>query len=372
MSMTAQERLRPVRLDKIRINPVALRGVDKTEEEFTELVGSVRNMGVINAISVRYKPDSADGKDYELIDGLQRFTASQEAGSGMVETTPEGKRQIKDEDGVGLIPAQILEREDDEALLSQIIGNVHKIETKPAEYAKGLRRMLSYKPTMTESELASLLNKSPAWINQQLKLLKLHEAAKTLVNGGQIPLSNAYNLAKLPPEEQVQWLDRAQTMAAEQFAESVNVRVKAIRESNRRGEDAKEETFQPVRLLRKKPELESELDNPQAAETLINETDTLKNVKRGDLLGAAKAGFALALKWVLSNDPRSVEAQRVAYEARKEKEAQDKVRRDAEKRDKRAKEAREKSEKAQKEAEEAREKLAALPAAAAEPIAATV
>lgn len=362
------QRLMEIPLDQIRANPIALRDVNRKSEEFQELMNSIRSMGIISAISVREKPGE-DGKKFELIDGLQRFTSAQEAGTGIVEKNPqtglmEGKMIDNGTNGkIGVVPAIVLERDDAEALLTQIVGNVQRVEMKPAQYAAGLRRLLGYHATWTMAELAAKLNKSPAWVDKQLSLNKLHDSIKPLVDEGKISVTNAIVLAKLPQEEQLQWMDRAQTDSAEKFGTEALERVKQIREANRRGEDAEDPKFTPVVHIRKKAELENEMRNPQVTPQLVielNVTDGLKTNKDG-LIAAAQRGAQLGVQWACSFDTKSQKAQEEAYIEREKHNKEQSIRRDAEKKQKRAVEAAERTAKAQKDAEEAKKKADALP-----------
>lgn len=335
-----------VPLDKIRTNPIALRDVDRTREDFMQLVDSVKQYGVQNPIVLRRKAGE-DGKEFELVDGLQRFTASQEA------SKPD-------------IPAHVMEKSDADALTAQIIGNAHKIETKPVEYAKALLRILSQDAMMTQSQLAAKLNKGPAWLDKMLGLNKIHKELQPLVNEGKINVSNAFALSKFPPEEQLAWSERAQTLPSDQFAEQALARSREIKAANRKGADAEPEKFTPVAHLRKKPEIESELQGNAVALDLIRETNILEGVPKNSqgLTDAATKGFQLGLQWALNLDPRSVKEQEAKYEARRKSEAEAKIRRDAERSKKKEEEATKKAEEARKNAAEAAQRAAALPAEA--------
>jgi ParB family chromosome partitioning protein len=318
-----QNQLLHIPLSDIRLNPVGLRDAQKNEVEFTELVDSIKKYGVINAIVVRSAP-GGDGKKYELVDGLQRFSASQEAGKPT-------------------IPAQVVTLEEADRIIAQVIGNAVRLDTKPVEYAKALMKILGYNPTWTEAELASRISKSPTWVSKQLGLLKLSDAAKVLVDDGKIVAANAYALAKLPPEEQDKWIDRAQTTDANQFTQQVYERAKQIREANRQGKDAGEEKFVATFHLRKKPEIEASIQNPEVARAMIADMKIGKNKAEQE---AALAGFVLALQWVGSTDPKTVQAREQKWKDQKEKNKQDKIRRDAEKAQKKQQEATERASKA--------------------------
>ena len=310
-----------IRLDKIRQNKVALRDVNRQGEDFLELVQAIRQQGVLSAISLRKKPDPGDDKEYELVDGLQRFTASTEVGTGVIDQIEDPNRKgqwiaqgkyIEVDDGkggkkrVGVIPAQIIERDQADTMIAQMIGNAHRIETKPIEYMKTIIKYLGYNPAMTGSELALKMGKSPEWLEKILSLGKLSDQIKPLVNEGNIPLVNAYNLAKLPPEEQLLWSDRAQTQKADEFTAQVLKRVKEIRDAHRKGESASPETFQPVRHLRKKPEIESEATNPKLLAPLMRDAEVTKGLKANaqGLEEAALRGAVFALDWATNYESK--------------------------------------------------------------------
>lgn len=369
-------------LDKIRVNKVALRDVNRKSDDFAELTNSIRSEGVTSAISLKHKPGE-DGRNYELVDGLQRFTASQDVGTGVVDRVPDPNdpngsmrigRFIDSTDGegkpvkVGVIPAQIIDRDEAETIVTQIIANAHRIETKPTEYANSIFKYLGYNPTYTISQVAAKLNKSPVWIEKQLSLLKLIDAAKPLVNEGKIPLANAYVMAKMPPEEQPQWLDRAQTLESNKFSAAGLERIKQIRDANRKGVEAGAEVFIPVAHIRKKLELEAEMGAPNMGPSLIRDLNVVDGIKANaaGLLQAASAGFQLGLQWTLSMDAKSVELAKKKWEDRKKSDGEAKVRRDAERAQKREQELKQKAQEASALAEEARKAAAALPPLAVE------
>ncbi len=352
--------LKFIRLSDIRVNPVALREANRQSDSFAELTNSIRREGVMSAVSVRHMPGE-DGKQYQLVDGLQRFSASQEAGTGVVDlvTDEKGTRSVgKYEEGtdsegkptkIGVIPAQVIERGEADTLISQIAANAHRIETQPTEYAKAIFKYLGYNPTMTITEVAAKINKNPVWLEKQLGLLKLHETLKPLVDGGKIVLANAYTLAKLPPDEQLNWSERAQTQDSNTFNAAALARIKEIRDANKKGRDVGEEKFIPVAHIRKKSELEAEISKPEMGPALIRDLEVTKGIKPNNdgLLQAAQAGYQLGLQWALMLDAKSIEVQKQKYEDQKKKDEEQKARRNAEKEAKKAAETAEKAKEAE-------------------------
>ncbi len=317
--------LRTVLLSTIRENPVALRSVNRTSEQYQGLVQSIKQKGFLGAITVRPKTDPETKKDYfELIDGLHRFSASKDA-------------------GLTEINVDVVKLTDDEVLEAQLMANIHKVETRPVEYSQQLRRILARNPLMTEAELASTLGKSSAWINQRLGLNKItNPEIQGHVNEGKIKLANAYALAKLPAEEMANFTDRAMTEAPDKFIPQVNARVKEIREAKRKGKDAADAVFQPVAFLQKLKDVKGEVESGEVGKTLC----------KG--LTSAAQGFAMATKWFLHLDPQSVEAQKVKDIERKAARIEAKKKRDAERTIKKAVEQKKKSAEAAEAAEAAK------------------
>jgi ParB/RepB/Spo0J family partition protein len=311
-----------IALSDIRENPVALRNVNRTSETYLGLVDSIRNKGVLNAIVVREVSDPETGKKlYGLIDGLHRFTASGDAGRKT-------------------IPAQVIEASDAEVLEAQIIANVQKVETKPVEYSRQLVRVLTQNPLLTLAELAGRLSKSPTWLTERLGLTKLSDDIAKLVDGNEMNLANAYALAKLPPEEQTNFVDRALTMTPQEFIGTASARVKEIRDAKRQGRDAAPAGFVAVPHVRKIGELKSEFEAPVVGPILIREL----HVK-----DPAQA-FNLGVAWALHMDAASQEESKKKDEARKAELKAQKEKRDKEREQKKADEA-------AKTAAELREKL---------------
>lgn len=306
--------LKHIALKDIIESPVALRSVDRTGEQYLELVDSIRKNGVLNAILVREVKDAEGKMVYSLIDGLHRFTASQDA-------------------GMDTIPAQVTSMEDADVLEAQILANVHKVETRPVEYSTQLTRILAQKPTMTIVELATQLSKSPSWLSERLHLVKLNKDIAALVDENKINLSNAYALAKLPPEEQPAYLERAQTMSPQEFVPTAAARVKEIKDAKRQGRSAAPQEFQPVARIRKVGELKDEMESKAVARTLVHSLNIVDPVE----------AFNQGIKWALHMDEGSIAIDRAKDEARRKEEEEKKAKRKEEREQKKLAEAQKKA-----------------------------
>lgn len=288
--MASQPDLRVIAIKSIRENPVALRTVQRESETFLGLVDSIRAVGIMNAINVREQTEEVDGKItqyFELIDGLHRYAAACDA-------------------GFSEIPVQVMSLNDAQVLEAAIIANIHKVETRPIEYTQQLRRMFAANPTLTLSEMGAKIAKSPTWVGQRLNLLKLDKAVQDLVDAGKVTVSNAVQLAKLPPEEQLNYVDQSITMSSDEFVPLVQARAKELRDAARQGRSAEPTAFVPLPRLQKMSALKAEFENPTVGPELC------KKLK----LKTAADGFALGIAYVLSLDPVNVEV-RTAADAEK-------------------------------------------------------
>jgi len=282
--------VRKAKLSEIRPNAVALRAVNPESESYLGLVESIREKGFFGAITVRERVDGETGEKYlELVDGLHRFSAAQDV-------------------GIAEINVDITDFDDDQVLEAQILGNIQRVETKPVEYTRQMLRILARNPLMTEAELAKKLAKSITWVQQRLSLTKIaDEKIQGLVDEGKIALINAYQLAKLPVEEQADFLDRAITESPETFVPAVKKRVKELKEAARQGKDAAEATFEPVAHMQKMKDIKGALDDGKLIPALIKKNKVTDPVKAA----------TLAVQWVLHLDPDSIAAQKADFEAKK-------------------------------------------------------
>jgi ParB/RepB/Spo0J family partition protein len=291
------------RLDNIPLSLIvksdsALRGVQRQTEPYQLLLQSVKQRGVLNSITVREEKDPITGTiKYMLIDGLQRLTAATDA-------------------GLPNIPCNIVSMDDAELLEAQLITNLQKIQTKPAEVSKHLLRMLARNPFLTKAQLAERVCQSATWVDERLALNDLVEGAKDLVNNGQIHLTNAYMLAKLPVEEQAAFVDDAMTESPKTFVPKMKERIKQLKEAARTGKDASEIGFTPVMHLQKMSVIKEELEKGAIAEALVEKLGVTNPVD----------AFKLALKWALNYDPVSQEEQKKLHEEREAKKKADKER----------------------------------------------
>lgn len=307
-----QGRLEHIPVSSVRENPAALREVDQGSEKWAEFVSNIKSKGVLKPILVHEKVDPETGeKIFGLSDGLHRLTAAKAAG---LET----------------IPANIVPLEDAEVLETQLMLNFHVIQTKPIEFSKGIVRMLGLNPTMTMTDLCNKLNVNHAWLSQRLSLLKLKEDYQKLVEENKLNLTNAYALAKLPVEEQANFIDRAITEQPDVFVQVANERAKAIKDAKRKGSEAGSETFIATAHAKKVAELKDEY-----------ETGAIAGAFKSKGIVSSTDDFRMGVAWALHLDPLSIEVAKTAWETKQKDKAEKdrlKLKESAEKKQKEAQE----------------------------------
>lgn len=200
-----------LKLEDIHEHPTILRPVNRESDAYMYLALSVKDHGVLMPILVR---PSARG--YEIIKGMHRYQAALDA------------KCIH-------IPARIVNMTDQQIMELQLITSLHGTETKPVQYACHLLRLCQYEPAITLTGMAKKLNYSPQWIRAILGFKRLHERVAFLVDNERICLMNAYYLTKLfPEEEQLHYLDKAQTLPEVEFGGYIQARVKELRDAKKK------------------------------------------------------------------------------------------------------------------------------------------
>lgn len=273
-----------VPLINIEIGEIALRGAELENEQFKGLMESIKINGVLESIVVKPSPDSP-GK-YRLIDGLQRVTIMNLLGN--------------DE-----IPATIIDADEAEVMKIQIQMNLHRVNTRPAAYGKQIRRWMALDTTLTVAQIAQELGVSIPWVTQRINLHTLLKEIADRVDAGEISATNAFALAKLPPDEQKNWVKRAITQAPDMFVEQCLARAKEIKDAAREGKKTEEEKFIPVRRLRSVSDVKNEMDLHTARALLVTH----------DMSGLD--GFDMAITWVLNQDQPTLDIERQKWEADK-------------------------------------------------------
>lgn len=163
-------------IDKIIQNPNQPRK-NFNKEKLEELVKSIEKNGILQPIVVRPKSDK-----YEIIFGERRYRAALQL-------------------GYTKIPAIIRDNIDDnQTLLTALIENIQRDDLTPIELAETYQKLLD-QLNITHEELAELLGKTRVSITNCLRLNKLPDQIKLLVNQGKLTEGHARALLSIKSPE---------------------------------------------------------------------------------------------------------------------------------------------------------------------------
>lgn len=161
----------------IRPNPKQPRSVFD-EDALAELVGSIREIGVLQPVVVRpIAVEPGDPPQYELIMGERRWRATQQA-------------------GLDRIPAIIRETDDDVLLRDALLENLHRSQLNALEEAAAYQQLLD-DFGCTHEELARRIHRSRPQISNTLRLLRLPPLVQRRVAAGVLSAGHARALLGL-------------------------------------------------------------------------------------------------------------------------------------------------------------------------------
>ncbi len=171
-------RLAELAVADIAPNPVQPR-TEFRQEEFDELVVSVREFGVLQPVVVRPRAGAAAGEpQYELVMGERRLRASKAAGRPT-------------------IPAVVKQTADDDMLRDALLENLHRANLNPLEEASAYQQLLA-DFGITQEALAGRIGRSRPQITNTLRLLRLPESVQQKVAAGVLTAGHAKAILALP------------------------------------------------------------------------------------------------------------------------------------------------------------------------------
>ena len=196
-------------VDSIRPNPdQPRRTFDR--EELQELTISIAQVGLIQPLTVR-----RSGAGYELISGERRLRACQLL-------------------GLREVPCIVEQVSQEKSALMALVENVQRSDLSFWEEAEGYRRLLTVYG-LSREELCRRIGKSPAFLSNKLRLLRLSPAVRAAAEQGALSERHARCLLSLETEaEQLALVDRIvregwSVRQAEAFVEKTTPRPKPMR-----------------------------------------------------------------------------------------------------------------------------------------------
>lgn len=164
-------------LDSIEVNPFQPR-TSFNEDALDELASSIRELGVIQPITVRKVGQQA----YQLVSGERRFRASKLVG---LET----------------IPAYIRIANDQESLEMALVENIQRQDLDPIEIALSYQRLID-EIDLTQEQLSDRVGKNRSTIANYLRLLKLDPIVQTGMRDGFLSMGHGRALINIINTEQ--------------------------------------------------------------------------------------------------------------------------------------------------------------------------
>ena len=152
-------------LNSIEVNPFQPRS-QFNEEQLKELAGSIKELGVIQPITVR----KIGQNKFQLVSGERRFRASKMLGR---ET----------------IPAFIRLANDQEALEMALVENIQRQDLDPIEIAMSYQRLMD-EVKLTQDQMSQRVGKKRSTIANYLRLLKLDPIIQTGMRDGFISMGH--------------------------------------------------------------------------------------------------------------------------------------------------------------------------------------
>ncbi len=191
-------------LDAIRPNPYQPRQ-DFDPTALDELAGSIRQLGIIQPITVRAL---GEGR-FEIISGERRLRAARLA-------------------GLGRVPAYVREADTEAMLEMAIVENIQRENLNPVEVALGYHRLIE-ECGLTQEDVAQKVGKNRSTVANALRLLRLPPPVLASLRDGTLTGGHARMLVSVDdPDAQLELYDKV-------VAEALSVRqVEALLREYRR------------------------------------------------------------------------------------------------------------------------------------------
>ena len=152
-------------IEVIEINPFQPRS-NFNEESLKELATSIKELGVIQPITVR----KLDFNKYQLISGERRLRAATLV-------------------GLKTVPAYIRIANDNESLIMALVENIQRHDLDPIEIALSYQRLID-EIQLTQEQMSERVGKKRSTIANYLRLLKLDPIIQTGIRDGFISMGH--------------------------------------------------------------------------------------------------------------------------------------------------------------------------------------
>ncbi|MRH99105.1 ParB/RepB/Spo0J family partition protein [Kriegella sp. EG-1] len=163
-------------IDAIEVNPFQPRS-NFNDEALHELANSIRELGVIQPITVR----KLEFNKYQLVSGERRHRASKLV-------------------GLKTIPSYIRIANDQESLEMALVENIQRQDLDPIEIALSYQRLID-EIQLTQEKLSDRVGKKRSTIANYMRLLKLDPIIQTGIRDGFVSMGHGRALVNIEDKE---------------------------------------------------------------------------------------------------------------------------------------------------------------------------
>ena len=175
---TPMNRMDEIAISQIIPNPTQPR-TKFDDEALQELADSIRQLGVIQPITVK----KADDGKYIIISGERRWRASQ-----MV--------------GLESLPAYIREADDENLHAMALVENIQRQDLNAIEIALGMQRLIE-ECGLTQEAMADKVGKKRSTVSNYMRLLNLPDQVQLALKEGLITMGHAKAIAGIEADKQL-------------------------------------------------------------------------------------------------------------------------------------------------------------------------
>jgi ParB family chromosome partitioning protein len=179
---TPMNQMSTIEIEKIIPNPTQPR-TQFDDEALGELADSIRQLGVIQPITVKKQGDK-----YIIISGERRWRASQLVG-------------LKE------LPAYVRDVDDENLHAMALVENIQRQDLNAIEIALGMQRLID-ECNLTQEEMAEKVGKKRSTVSNYMRLLTLPSEVQLALKEGLITMGHAKAIAGIDPERQLWALKR--------------------------------------------------------------------------------------------------------------------------------------------------------------------
>ena len=180
---TPMNRMAEIAISEIIPNPTQPR-TQFDDEALQELADSIRQLGVIQPITVK----KADDGKYIIISGERRWRASQIV-------------------GLENLPAYIREADDENLHAMALVENIQRQDLNAIEIALGMQRLIE-ECGLTQEAMADKVGKKRSTVSNYMRLLNLPNEVQLALKEGLITMGHAKAIAGIEADKQVWALKR--------------------------------------------------------------------------------------------------------------------------------------------------------------------